>query len=210
MPEEPPNPAIAGLPNHIPDGSSMIVAGVPTLPVGCTAPQLIEKHDRTIYKASFASALRSKDTGFSEIISGGFAEADIIIDSHGQSGGDDATWIQIKDPLMPRSQALERLLSANLESWGWKTSSLQRLDAAGHGPTIVGLEMNSLYTVYAMARVRYEFHQLPNGTVAVTSTITLGDSVVGCKRLRLATAPEPIRAVVGMTAKYLICAVPHI
>jgi hypothetical protein len=184
--------------------------GLPVVPRGCSAPQLLEKHDGIFPKANLDAALNNaaKDTRISEILAGGYAEADIIIDDSGRSGerggGDGATFIQITDPT-PRSHVLEQILDNNLGSWKWVPASCSGSQIYALNPGgIIGLNANSQYTVHALAHVRYRFERLTKGDISITTTYTVGNSPA-CKSLVLIYAPEPRRAILGSTAPFLVC-----
>jgi len=158
LPEAPPNPAIVGLPNHVSEGLSLVVSGVPTVPAGCEPPRLVEKHDATAYKADLTRALRTEGKGLGEILAGGYAEVAIGINAVGMSGGDSAG-LRITEPSTPHSQVLERILSSNLESWEWRPAVCRGPSTSfslPHSLNTLPVRQVSVYAA-AVAYVHYEF-----------------------------------------------------
>lgn len=198
VPDAPTNPAITGLRLPVP---RMVIDGVPALPDGCVAPRLLEKNEPVIHVRDFASV--AKDSGFAEIIAGGYAEADIVVDDHGRSGIGEDTGVAngpITLTAPRRSLTLENLLSNNLQSWRWTPAACAGSDVRAVIPEPIDFKVNALYTVYAMAHIRYDFHPAAvKGSYTVISKVTLGDSLE-CKELRLTTIAQRQRA------PYLACA----
>lgn len=182
----------------------MIINGLPELPEGCTGPIIVKKHELQITAHYSKQEITKDSTDESNIITGGQVEADIIIDGRGRSGGSDAQWLKIAYPVSSSAGALERSLSADLQSWLWKPASCTGA-ALQHLYPQTRLVQTNNYSVYALAHIHYDFVRTAIDHILVKTEITLGNTK-GCQRLKLADAPEPRHSVIGATAPYLICA----
>jgi hypothetical protein len=170
---------------------------VSILTPGCISPVLLKHVEPTIGSDDIKAAKANGDAAFIQILAGGHATADIVIDEGGRADTN-FLYFALRDPPSLRSDRLEAILSGNLLLWRWwPPAGCPGSAIRAMIPSIIGLEPDPQYPVYAVAHVSYSFSANGDGYV-VTSTASLG-AAQDCRTMQLMSGPYhgAIMAVLG-------------
>lgn len=136
-------------------------------PANCSMPLLVEGKPLTIELKELAWAKRVNDNGFREILDGGSAETDVILNPKGLAGRGSGTSISdsffVYAPSGAKSALLNERLSENLSQWKWKAAAcsgalLKTLPRNAWIPNN-GFEPNGQYMVATLLHIRYTFQK---------------------------------------------------
>ena len=136
-------------------------------PANCSMPLLVAGKPLTIGLKELAWAKNVNDNGFKEILDGGSAETDVILEPDGSAGfpagSSKVDSFFLYTPSGARSEFLNTTLSQNLSHWKWKAATcsgtlLRTLPRSAFVPE-GGFQPNLQYTVATLLHIRYAFQK---------------------------------------------------